>query len=64
MTILELKENCEKLIKEFSSDASVILEFRNEDGSLIKAQGCISSYRDAEGNLYLSNKEFKRGSWE
>ena len=37
MTVLQLKENCEKLIKEFSSDASVILEFRNEDGSLIKA---------------------------
>lgn len=64
MTVLELNENCEKLIKSSSPDTSVILEFRDENGSLIKKTECVSLHRDALGNLYLSNVEFKHGSCE
>lgn len=64
ITVSELKEACEKIEREFGSDTKVCIQLRNENGSLIDGAYCTDIFRDAEGNLFLSNHKFKKGSWE
>lgn len=64
ITVSELKEACEKIEREFGSDTKVCIQLRNENGSLIDGAYCTSIFRDSEGNLFLSNHKFKKGSLE
>lgn len=59
MTVLELKEACEELIEMFSPEASVTIQFLNEDLSIRETGKCVAKYRDDKGNLYLLNRELK-----
>ena len=67
MTVLELKKSCEEVLNYINNeldkkDAKVILNITNDNGSLFKELECVSRYRDVDGNLYLSNHEFKNGN--
>lgn len=62
--VSELKEACEKIEREFGSDSKVCIQIRNENGSLKEGDYLNDIFRDAEGNLFLSNHKFKKGSWE
>ncbi len=62
--VSELKEACEKIEREFGSDSKVCIQIRNENGSLKEGDYLNDIFRDAEGNLFLSNHKFKKGRWE
>lgn len=64
ITVSELKEACEKIEREFGSDSKVCIQIRNENGSLKECDYLNDIFRDAEGNLFLSNHKFKHGSCE
>jgi len=64
ITVSELKEACEKIEREWGSDSKVCIQIRNEDGSLINGDYCLSLFRDADGTLFLSNHKFKHGNCE
>lgn len=62
ITVSKLKEACERIEREFGSDSKVCIQIRNENGSLKEGNYCLDIFRDAEGNLFLTNHKFKRGS--
>lgn len=64
ITVSELKEACERIEREFGSDSKVCIQIRNENGSLREGDYCADIFRDAAGNLFLTNKKFKHGSCE
>lgn len=64
INVSELKTACERIEREFGSDSKVIIQMRNENGSLIKEDCLIDIFRDAGGTLYLTNHKFKHGSCE
>lgn len=64
ITVSELKNLCEKIEREFGSDSKVVIQLRNENGSLIDGDYCIGVFRDADGTLFLTNHKFKHGSCE
>lgn len=64
ITVSELKEACERIEREFGSDSKVCIQIRNENGSLREGDYCIDIFRDAAGNLFLTNLKFKHGSCE
>lgn len=64
ITVSKLKEACERIEREFGSDSKVCIQIRNENGSLKEGDYCLDIFRDAEGNLFLTNHKFKRDSCE
>lgn len=64
ITVSELKNLCEKIEREFGSDSKVVIQLRNENGSLIDGDYCIGVFRDDDGTLFLTNHNFKHGSCE
>lgn len=64
ITVSELKEICETIEREYGSDSNVIIQYRNDNGSLVGGGYLIDIFRDSAGTLYLTNHKFKHGSCE
>lgn len=55
MTVSELKNICDVVEREYGSDSNVIIQIRDDDGSLIGGGYLLSVFRDDCGNLFLTN---------
>lgn len=64
VTVSELKEVCERIEREYGSDSKVVIQIRNENGSLIGGDYLMDIFRDSSGTLFLTNHKFKHGSCE
>ena len=53
LTISDLKEACEAIEREYGSDANVIVQIRDAEGSLMNGTYAESMTRDSSGTLYL-----------
>lgn len=53
LTISDLKEACEVIEREYGSDANVIIQIQDAEGSLINGTYAESMSRDSSGTLYL-----------
>ena len=62
--VSELKDICEEIEREYGADSNVIIQYRNDNGSLVGGGYLIDVFRDSAGSLYLTNHKFKHGSCE
>ena len=62
VTVSELKEACERIEHEFGSDSKIVIQFRNDNGSLIGGDYLMDIFRDSSGTLFLTNHKFKHGN--
>ena len=53
LTVSDLKETCEAIEREYGSDANIIIQIRDAEGSLINGTYAESMTRDSSGTLYL-----------
>lgn len=64
ISVSELKEACERIEREFGSDAKVVVQIRNEDGSLNCGDYALDMFCGKDGTLFLTNHKFKNGNCE
>lgn len=64
LTVSDLKEACERIEREWGSDSKVVIQIRNDNGSLLGVGYLMDIFRDKDGTLFLSNHKFKHGSCE
>lgn len=64
ISVSELKETCEKIEREYGSDSKVVIQIRNEDGSLKYGGYVLDMFYGNDGTLFLTNKPFKHGNCE
>ena len=64
INVSELKTACERIEREYGSDSKVVIQMRNENGSLMKGKYLRDMFINAEGTLFLTNHKFKHGSCE
>ena len=64
ITVSQLKNACEVIEREWGADSKIVLQIRNEDGSLKDGDYCIDIFRGADGTLFLTNHKFKHGNCE
>ena len=64
ITVSELKNICETIEREYGADSKVIIQYRNDNGSLVGGGYLIDVFRSSDGSLYLTNHKFKHGSCE
>lgn len=60
INIGELKDFCEQVEREYGSDTNVILQIYSRDGELIGADYVAGVAYDQAGNLFLTNKGFRK----
>lgn len=53
LTVSDLKEACEAIEREYGSNANIIIQIRDAEGSLINGTYAESMTRDSSGTLYL-----------
>lgn len=53
LTVSDLKEACEAIEREYGSDANIIIQIRDAEGSLINGTYAENMSRDSSGTLYL-----------
>lgn len=61
ITISELKDICEIIEREYGADSNVVIQVRNDNGSLIGGGYLIDAFRDSAGTLFLTNHKFEHG---
>lgn len=59
LSVSELKEACEFMEREFGADSKVCIQIRDDDGKLIERAYAISMLRDNDGDLYITNHNYK-----
>lgn len=62
ITVSELKDICETIEREYGADSNVVIQVRNDNGSLIGGGYLIDAFRDSAGILFLTNHKFKHGN--